>query len=204
MIAIIDYGVGNLGSIRNMFRRIGADAEVGAGTEIRRAHKLVLPGVGAFDAGMKNLSDAGLIALLEDRVLGERVPILGLCLGLQLFGQGSEEGTRAGLGWIEAVSRRFSSSDGATVLRVPHMGWNAITVRCPNPLLDGLDDSSRFYFAHSYHLSCAHAADILATTRHGYPFPSILRKGNIMGTQFHPEKSHRYGLQLLRNFASSV
>jgi imidazole glycerol-phosphate synthase subunit HisH len=197
---IIDYGVGNLGSIRNMLRKVGEEALITSELEaIARADRLVLGGVGAFDAGMANLAARDLVHVLSQRVLERRVPILGICLGMQLFGTGSEEGSRAGLGWVQARSVKFRGTpDGPH--RVPHMGWNTCLPRRSSPLLDGLEADSRFYFVHSYHLECAEGADVAAVTRYGYEFPSVIVHGNIAGTQFHPEKSHRFGARLLENF----
>jgi glutamine amidotransferase len=201
MIVIVDYGIGNVGSILNMMRKIGAEATISAEpADIQAARKLVLAGVGAFDAGMQSLVATGLIPLLERKVLREEVPILGICLGLQLFGTGSDEGTSSGLGWIDATSERFKFPDGNSHLRIPHIGWNTVTATGPSELLEHMDEERRFYFVHSYHLRCAEPEDVVATTHYGYDFPAVVKKRNIMGTQFHPEKSHRYGLQLLKNF----
>ncbi len=203
MIVIIDYGVGNLGSIANMLKKVRVEVKISSNPDvIMQADKLILPGVGAFDGGMKKLDERGLIPLLNRRVLEEHIPILGLCLGMQLFSLKSEEGSLPGLGWIEANTVRFHFDQEQSHLKIPHMGWNYIKPKQDSPLWkDGYGDETRFYFVHSYHLQCLHEENILATTFHGYEFPSMVVNGNIVGTQFHPEKSHKFGMKLLKNFA---
>jgi len=201
MIVIIDYGMGNLGSIANMLRKIGADAVISsAAADIRKAEKLILPGVGAFDNGMKNLRDRGLLPVLQDRVLSDKVPLLGICLGMQLLTKNSEEGTLDGLGWIDARTVRFKFSEEAA-LKVPHMGWNQIVASRDNPLTRNIGERPRFYFVHSYYVVCDRNEDVLTTTHYGYDFTSAVNRGNIYGVQFHPEKSHTFGMKLLKNFA---
>jgi glutamine amidotransferase len=203
MIAIIDYDVGNRGSIANMLRKLGCEAVVTRDpAALRSATKLILPGIGAFDHGMQKLAEHDLIDVLNERVLTHRVPVLGICLGMQLFGQGSEEGSRPGLGWVAARSVRFRS-EPASPLKIPHMGWNTVTPAQPESNRLGLGDDDRFYFVHSFHVVCEQADDVLATATYGEPFTAALGHGNIVGVQFHPEKSHRYGLRLLRWFAES-
>lgn len=202
MIVIVDYGMGNLGSIVNMFKKIGISAQLsGDPNVVKGADKLVLPGVGAFDAGMREIDARGLRTVLTEKVLGEDTPILGICLGTQLMTKGSEEGTSPGLGWIDADTVRFRFSDRAS-LRVPHMGWNEVYPAKESRLLSGLDRSPRFYFVHSYHLVCHQNTDVLLTSSYGYDFVAAVERGNIAGVQFHPEKSHKFGLHLLRNFSS--
>lgn len=204
MIAIVDYGMGNLGSIRNMLRRLGVEAAVTSDhSAIQSAQKLILPGVGAFDHGMQNLSRLGLIPVLNDVAIGKKTPILGICLGMQLLSQSSEEGQLPGLGWIDAETVRFRFPENSDRLKIPHMGWNFITCKKPHPLLEGLADS-RFYFVHSYHVRCNRSEDVLATCSHGVGFTAAVCKENILGTQFHPEKSHRFGMTLLKNFATRL
>lgn len=201
MITIVDYGMGNVGSIRNMLKKIGAGAEISADpARIAAATKLILPGVGAFDAGMANLHASGLIPLLNERVVHAGVPVLGICLGMQLMAHHSSEGSRSGLGWIDAEVQRLQPADPA--LKVPHMGWSTVRVLRSAPLVDDLPDEPRFYFVHSYFIRCRNAGDVLLETRYGEPFASAVQHANMWGVQFHPEKSHRYGMQLLRNFAS--
>ena len=200
MITIVDYAMGNLGSIRNMLRKVGASSEITCDPSlIASAEKLILPGVGAFDSGMRNLRETGLIPLLSRRILEDRVPVLGICLGMQLMTEMSEEGEEKGLSWVPGRVVRFKPSD--RTLKVPHMGWNRVERNRPDPLLDELPDDSRFYFVHSYFVSCADTSDVLLTSRYGERFDSAYQRANIRGVQFHPEKSHRFGLRLLQNFA---
>ncbi len=203
MIIIIDYGMGNLGSILNMLKKIGTSAKIsGETTDILTAEKLILPGVGAFDHGMAHLSERGLIPLLNKRVLEESCPILGICLGMQLFSRRSEEGELPGLGWVEAETRRFRFNGEIGHLKIPHMGWNEVRSSGQHHLFAGFNNPPRFYFVHAYHVCCDSPQDILATSFYGYEFTAAVGKGNIMGTQFHPEKSLHYGMHLLRNFAN--
>lgn len=205
MIVIIDYGMGNLGSVRNMLKKkVGVAAEISASAaDIETADKLILPGVGAFDNGMRNLATLGLIPVLNRRVLEDKVPILGICLGIQLFSKSSEEGRLPGLGWIDAHTVRFRFDEGAS-LRVPHMGWNIIKPTHPHPLLENLGSEPRFYFVHSYHVRCEDPANVLATCYYGIEFTAAVMRDNICGTQFHPEKSHRFGWNVLNNFAKGT
>lgn len=201
-IIVIDYGMGNLGSIVNMLKKAGAGVTVSSDLAvIETAEKLILPGVGAFDNGMNNLSRRNLIPLLNKKVLTEKTPILGLCLGMQLFTRQSEEGVSPGLGWIDAKTVCFKFDGSNKDLKIPHMGWNDVQICRQTPLWDDKDDSPCFYFAHSYHLVCADEKPAAGTTTHGYPFTSVVHKENIAGVQFHPEKSHKFGMKILRNFA---
>ena len=201
MIAIVDFGMGNLGSIRNMLTKIGAESIITSDPlAVEAADKLILPGVGSFDRAMENLHRAGLIGVLNERVIGSKTPLLGICLGMQLLSRRSEEGSLPGLGWIEADTVRFPPELDGARLTVPHMGWNTITVTQPASLLGHLPADPRFYFVHSYHVKCDREADVAATAHHGITFHAAVASGNIVGTQFHPEKSHKYGLSLLRSF----
>jgi len=201
MIIIIDYGMGNLGSILNMLKKIGAEAIISSSPQdISRADKLILPGVGAFDAGLKNLDERGLIPVLQNLVIKKKIPILGICLGMQLMTKSSEEGSRPGFGWIDATTVRFKFGKEEQNLKIPHMGWNVIQWRKESVLFKDMPEEPRFYFVHSYHAVCNDKEDILATTNYGYDFVSAFQKGNIIGVQFHPEKSHKFGMQVLRNF----
>jgi glutamine amidotransferase len=202
MITIIDYGMGNLGSIANMLKKIGAEAVISSDLSvIGRADKLILPGVGAFDSGMKKLHERGLPEILSEKVIAEKTPILGICLGMQLMTKRSEEGSLPGLGWIDAETIRFRFGvEGNEDLRVPHMGWNTVHPAGEGELFRGMTDELRFYFVHSFHLVCNDENDIAARTHYGYNFVSAVRRGNIMGVQFHPEKSHKFGMRLLKNF----
>lgn len=201
MITIIDYGMGNLGSIKNMLKKIGFDATISSNIKlIKDAKKLILPGIGAFDAGMKNLDGLGLIPVLNNIVLNNKIPILGICLGMQLLTKSSEEGNIRGLGWIDAQTVRFKFDEKNNDLKVPHMGWNTVQLNKESPLFEEMFAEPRFYFVHSYHVICNNEQDILTTTHHGYKFASSIQKDNIMGVQFHPEKSHKFGMKLLKNF----
>jgi glutamine amidotransferase len=205
MIVIIDYGMGNLGSILNMLKRIGAPAMISADPrEIENADKLILPGVGAFDTGMKRLNEVGLIDLLSQQVLERKKPTLGVCLGMQLLMKGSEEGTQRGLGWIDGETIRFQFDPNKNHLKIPHMGWNTIAVKRDGALLRNMPSEPRFYFVHSYHVVCHHSQDVVAVTDYGYAFPAVLQHENIVGAQFHPEKSHRFGMQVFKNFVEWV
>ena len=200
-IIIIDYGLGNLGSIKNMLKKIGSEAAISSSiSDIEEAEKLILPGVGNFDQGMRNLEASGFLPVLEDRVIQKKTPILGICLGMQLFARKSEEGESTGLGWIDAEVVRFKFGDKERHLKIPHMGWNLVEIRQKNPLFEEMYPEPRFYFVHSYHLACRNEEEVLTQTFHGYKFVSSVKKENIYGVQFHPEKSHKFGMKLLDNF----
>jgi len=202
-IVIIDYGLGNVGSIRNMLKKIGAEGTMSSNvSDIERAEKLILPGVGNFDQGMRNLEALGLVPVLEDKVIQKKTPILGICLGMQLFARKSEEGESTGLGWIDAEVVRFKFGDKERHLKIPHMGWNLVEIRQKNPLFEEMYPEPRFYFVHSYHLACRNEEEVLTQTFHGYKFVSSVKKENIYGVQFHPEKSHKFGMKLLDSFVN--
>lgn len=199
MVVIVDYGMGNVGSILNMLKKVGALAKIsGDPVDIMKADRLILPGVGTFDEGMKNLADRRIIDVLNKRVLEDKCNILGICLGMQLLTKRSEEGHLAGLGWIQAETIRFKAEN--TNIKIPHMGWNEVKPVNKTSLFLGYNNIPRYYFVHSYHVACKNPEDILGTSFHGYEFTAAVKKANIMGTQFHPEKSHKYGMQLLQNF----
>ena len=199
MITVVDYGMGNLGSVGNMLKRLGAPAVItGDSSEVSKATKILLPGVGAFDNAMQRINDSGLRAVLDRKALEEKVPVLGICLGMQLLTRSSEEGVLPGLGWIPADTRRFPATPG---LKVPHMGWNITVPQRESPLLRGFEGEMRFYFVHSYRVDVDEPADSLLKTTYGVTFDAAVNRGNIYGAQFHPEKSHRFGLRLLKNFA---
>jgi len=198
-VGIVDYGLGNLGSVRNMLKRVGAQSvSVRTADEIAEVDKVLLPGVGAFDTGVTRLAEAGLIDALRD-FAGTGRPLLGICLGMQLLLDGSDEGVKGGLGLIPGRSVRFDEKLG---IRVPHMGWNLANPTREDPLVADLPEESRFYFVHSYHVVPERAEDTLAITDYGIPFSSMVRTGNVMGAQFHPEKSHTFGMTIMRNFAA--
>jgi len=201
-IAIVDYGVGNSGSIRNMFTRLGIEAQITSDpAAIRQADRLILPGVGAFDNAMRNLGSRGLIDVLTELVMVKQRPVLGICLGMQIMTRSSEEGSLPGLNWIGARTRRFCFAQDKSPLRVPHMGWSVAVPRKIIPLWNGMEDCSRFYFVHSYYVSCDQESDVATTTDYGGDFTSAFAHANLYGVQFHPEKSHRFGMALLKNFA---
>lgn len=199
MITIVDYGMGNLGSIRNMLKRIGVQSEItGDPEKIEQAGKIILPGVGAFDAAMQLINSGGLLEVLNKKALVEKVPVLGICLGMQLLTESSEEGVLPGLNWINAKTLRFPKNEK---LKIPHMGWNFTRIVSSSPLTENFTEEFRFYFVHSY---CVHVTDennSILKTSYGIEFDSAIRKDNIFGVQFHPEKSHKYGMTLLKNFA---
>lgn len=199
-VIVVDYGAGNIGSVINMIRRVGGKVDTGESPEkLRQATKLLLPGVGSYDNAVLKLQKLGLIEVLKEKAQCD-TPLLGICLGMQLLADSSEEGQLPGLGLVPGRVRRFAFTSDSPTLKIPHMGWNQISVRKEHPLVRGLDNKSRFYFVHSYHCECVDEADLLLETTYGYRFTSGFQRGNIMGVQFHPEKSHRYGMQLLRNF----
>lgn len=203
MIVVVDSGVSNIASVVNMGRKAQGAFTVSADPAvIAEASKLILPGVGAFGSAMQQLAGRGLIAALNHAALVRRVPVLGLCLGMQLFTRGSEEGGGAGLGWIAADTVRFQFGADQPGLKVPHMGWNRVEVARPDPLLQVLPPDPRFYFVHSYYVRCDDPAAVLLWTTHGVRFAAGIRQDNIWGMQFHPEKSHAFGLALIRQFVA--
>lgn len=198
-VVIVDYGVGNLSSVQNMLRKAGVNAAISSDPgQILDAEKILLPGVGSFDHGMKMLSESGLREALDRFALELRRPVLGICLGAQILGKSSEEGCLPGLGWIDMTCKRLPDAPG---LRVPHMGWNQVELKRRAPLFDAADPDARYYFVHSYYMQCADASDVLGTSVHGIEFASVVQRGAIFGTQFHPEKSLRHGLAVMRAFA---
>ena len=197
MIVVIDYGMGNLGSIANMIKKVGHKCLVSSDLkDITNATKLILPGVGSFDNGMKNLKERGMIEVLNQKVLADKTPILGICLGMQLMTKSSEEGKLSGLGWVDAQTKKFVSD----TLKIPHMGWNIIKHQKSSKLFDEYESEKRFYFVHSYYVDANQKKDILTTTPYTHDFVSSFEKENIIGAQFHTEKSHKFGMNLLKNF----
>jgi glutamine amidotransferase len=202
MITIVDYGAGNIKSIRNMLKKIGVTSQItSSAEEVSKAEKLIIPGVGHYTYGMDKLNTSGLVDELTSRVLKDKIPVLGICLGAQLLGISSEESDEKGLGWLDMEVVRFDSSKMEASLKVPHMGWNEIKQEKKSLLLDGYEEVPRYYFVHSYHMKPVNPSDILMTTNYGYEFTSAVEKDNIFGVQFHPEKSHKFGMKLLTNFS---
>ena len=200
MIVVVNYGMGNLGSIVNMLKRLGVKAHVSSKpADIAEATKLILPGVGAFDTGMKQIMDRGLAEPLGRKVLGEKTPLLGICLGMHLITRRSEEGRLEGLNWLDAEVVRFDTTSAPGV-KVPHMGWNRVAPSPRSRLFHPLPPEPRFYFVHSFHVVSGQPDDIAASAFHGYRFVAAVERDNIAGVQFHPEKSHKFGMQLLQNF----
>lgn len=202
MLTIVDYGTGNLNSIRNILKRLNINSVISSSADdVLKAEKLILPGVGSFDAGMEKLHGLGLVDALREKVLNQGVPILAICLGVQLLTQASEEGKLPGLGWISGTTVAFDKAKLAQYLKVPHMGWAGVYDFKSSKLFENMWDEPRFYFAHSYHLKINNAAEILINTNYGeYGFVAGVEKENILGVQFHPEKSHKYGMKLFENF----
>jgi glutamine amidotransferase len=197
-IKIIDYGIGNVGSIGNMLFKVGGDfAIANTPQDLDGASLIILPGVGSFDTGINNLHERGLDVAINSAVQNPHVKLLGICLGMQLLFEKSEEGTRNGLKLIPGEVVKFRPSDPA--VKIPHMGWNSASQVRKEVYFNGIFDNARFYFVHSYHVSCNDEWVVCKTT-HGYDFPSVVSKGNIYGVQFHPEKSHRFGLELFKRF----
>jgi len=200
LISIIDYNAGNPGSIKNMLRKIGYyNVEITANHDIiLKSEKIILPGVGSFSYGMKQLNNLGLVEILNKKVIDEKVPILGICLGMQLMAKRSEEGHRQGLNWYDTVVKKFQLLDFN--LAVPHMGWNRLKINDSSSLFNGIEKENKFYFAHSYYFNNVKNANVTSETEYGVNFISSIRKDNIYGVQFHPEKSHSWGLKLFNNF----
>lgn len=204
MIAIVNYGSGNIQAIADIYGRLRIPHVIASHPEdLEAADRLLLPGVGAFDQAMNELERSGMRAALDQAVLGQRKPVLGICVGMQLLAQRSDEGSAAGLGWIEGTVLRFDHAAFHQATHLPHMGWNTVTPLRPDPLFAEVDLSTGYYFLHSYYFQCASPADSLAETDYGLRFTSVVRKGHVCGVQFHPEKSHHAGVQMLHNFATA-
>lgn len=201
LIVIVDYGVGNVGSVQNMLRKIGARTRVsGAPEDLAAADKLILPGIGHFGQGMRKLADTGLVPPLEEQALGRRKPVLGICLGMQMMTRGSEESETPGLGWVDAFTHRFPELPN---LRVPHMGWNRVRPVDGASLFEhGAAEAERFYFVHSYFVQTTNPRHAAAMCQYGADFVASFEVANLFGVQFHPEKSHLFGMALLRRFVA--
>jgi glutamine amidotransferase len=201
MITIVNYGMGNLGSVQNMLKRIGAPCRISSDIgEIAEAEKILLPGVGAFDAAIQRIDDLGLRPVLVRKAKEDKVPFLGICLGMQLLTRSSEEGSLKGLDLVPAETVKFKF-DESVGLKIPHMGWNFVKKQTPGSLTEGFTDEYRFYFVHSYKVVCDDAANVILRTSYGGEFDSAIQNDNVYGAQFHPEKSHKYGMHLLTNFS---
>lgn len=203
MITIVDYGSGNIEAFKNIYKKLNIGCEVATTPEeILTAKKLVLPGVGAFDETMRILRDSGMVDALNKQVLENKVPVIGICVGMQILSKKSDEGELDGLGWIDAEVKKFDVSKLTQKPHLPHMGWNTFQTEKESPILGDLKPAKGFYFLHTYYFSCHNEADILASTVYGDRYTSAVNHENIFGVQFHPEKSHSNGVQLLKNFAN--
>ena len=202
MMTIINYGLGNIQAFVNVYKRLHIPVVVATNAaELADASKLILPGVGSFDHAMEKLNQSGIREQLTELVVNRKIPVLGVCVGMQMFADGSEEGAQAGLGWVPGQVQEFRAQPGLAELAQPHMGWNDVAPREDIPLFRGLESDARFYFLHSYYYHCADAKHVAATADYGLEFSCAISSENVYGVQFHPEKSHHYGVTLLKNFA---
>lgn len=204
MITIVEYGLGNIKAFANVYKRLNIPACYASTPEqLQQASKIILPGVGAFDHAMHKLNNSGLRETLDNLVLEQKIPVIGICVGMQMMGHDSEEGIRKGLGWINGTVKRFRypNEEIARMYPSPHMGWNSLSSVKESFLLANLDEYKRFYFLHSYYFECANSADIVATANYGFDYACIVNHDNVYGIQCHPEKSHHNGVALLKNFA---
>jgi glutamine amidotransferase len=204
MLSIIDYGVGNLASIKNMLKKIGYDARIsGAASDIFKSNKLILPGIGHFDNCMQKFNASGIRDLVTKKVIDEKTPLLGICVGYQMLMDRSEEGVERGLGWIKGDVIKFDQRKLTNSLKIPHMGWAEVELNKPSLLFKNMYEDPRFYFVHSFHPIPDISSDVLLCANYGYRFPAAIEHENIMGVQFHPEKSHKFGMQLMKNFVEN-
>lgn len=202
MITIIDYGLGNIRAFANVYERLNIKTKLAHKAEdLKDAIKIILPGVGSFDHAMNLLNDSGMREELDKQVLVNKIPVIGICLGMQIMAKSSDEGKLPGLGWFDAEVRLFNSESIKFKTRYPHMGWNTMKPIKGSPILNNLNEGSRFYFLHSYYVTCNNSSDVLTETTYGITYASAINKENIFGIQYHPEKSHSNGVQLLKNFA---
>jgi glutamine amidotransferase len=203
MITIVDYGMGNLGSVANMIKKVGGKSLITSNADdIKNSKKLILSGVGSFDNGVNKLKELGLWDIIKEKILVEKTPIMGICLGMQLLVKGSEEGNLEGFGFIYAYVKKFKFENSN--LKVPHMGWNTVILKKKSKLFSGMEkQENKFYFVHSYAIKCKNSEEILGLTDYGSSFVSCFEKENIIGCQFHPEKSHKFGMTLFKNFVEN-
>lgn len=202
MIHIVDYGLGNIQAFVNVFKRLGFDAMRARSKEdLHEVTKLILPGVGAFDHAMELLDASGMREMLEQLVTQDKVPVLGICVGMQILAESSEEGVKTGLGWVRGHVRSFAGNPASAALPMPHMGWNDVTPIAASTLFKGLENDARFYFLHSYYFECADVTNATARSDYGFQFECAVQSENVFGVQFHPEKSHHWGTAFLKNFA---
>ncbi len=202
MITIIDYGVGNIYAFQNVYKRLNIPTKIAkTATDLKDAEKLILPGVGSFDYAMTRLNDSGMRERLDELVLQEKKPVIGICVGMQMMAKGSDEGKLDGLKWIDAEVKKFDETTIKYVTKLPHMGWNDVNPVSGHPLFIGLEKDALFYFLHSFYFLCSDESDSIAKSDYGINFSSSVNHDNIYGIQFHPEKSHHYGETLLHNFA---
>jgi glutamine amidotransferase len=204
MIAIVNYGVGNLASIKNMLKKAGSDAVIASDrSEIRNADKLILPGIGHFDTCMRMFNASGLRDAVERKILEENRPVLGICVGYQMLFNRSDEGIEPGLGWVKGDVKKFDTQKLSADLKIPHMGWADVRLNKPSALLSAIGDEPRFYFVHSYHPVPENSQDVLLFAKYGYEFAAAIEDKNKIGVQFHPEKSHKFGMKLMENFVKN-
>ena len=202
MIHVIDYGLGNVQAFLTLYKRLGIEAmPAKAAVDLAGATKIILPGVGAFDHAIELLDQSGMRPALETLVVQDKVPVLGICVGMQILASGSDEGQRPGLGWVPGRVRAFRTHELSAHLPLPHMGWNDVHGKLGAFLFSGLEADARFYFLHSYYFECEEPSHVAATAGYGLDFSCAVSAGHVHGVQFHPEKSHHFGLQLLKNFA---
>lgn len=202
MIAIVDYGLGNIRAFANVYHNLNIPVIIAKNSkDLTEATKILVPGVGSFDHAMRQLANSGMRGALDQKVMIDKMPVLGICVGMQMLANTSDEGVLPGLGWIDGVVKKFILPEGSYTMRIPHMGWNTIQPVNSNSLLKGLDNESRFYFLHSYYFKCTDPSNAIATTHYHNDFESAVNVGNVYGVQFHPEKSHQWGIRLLENFA---
>jgi len=203
VIGIVDYGMGNIKAFSNIYKQFDIPHRViTSKNHFKDVEKIILPGVGAFDHAMMRLGESGLLETLNDMVINKKKPVLGICVGMQMMAKSSEEGTLGGLGWIEATVKKFNKEENGCSNPLPHMGWNSVNHVVDNPLFKDIDANSRFYFLHSYYFSSASKEHSIGLTEYGDQFTCVTRRDNIFGVQFHPEKSHQNGMQLLINFSN--